>query len=342
MRTLQLFAALGLAAFGVSFAHAENRLSVSFDSTVSGSTGAISTPAEGWVTGSGSSGTITLKDYDGTNTVTSAASLTYSASTTWGYGTSADGDMSLLARYLDDSTSGTGATITVTNIPYATYDVYIYCATDTGSRAFTAVTVNDTSYTYSSGTVEGSAEWGASQSASLVEGTNYLHVTGQNTSTLTIVGGLKTNTARGGIAGIQIVNTGDAVTYGAYSRTLTSTGNWTDFTWVNEAGETAQSIPTTPTVTGVTLTTADAGSTLTMDASAVIGTLTVGGTGALTFATDTDGDTLTAGTTTLNVNTDASAGVSTFGALTLASGVTLKTSSVDLPASSLSMDSTST
>lgn len=44
---------------GASSLFAQDRVSVSFNSEVTGSTGAVSTPAAGWTTASGTSGTVT-------------------------------------------------------------------------------------------------------------------------------------------------------------------------------------------------------------------------------------------------------------------------------------------
>ena len=107
--------------------------------------------------------------------------------------------------YLDDG--GSHAQVTVSGIPWTTYDVLVYCATDTTNKKFQPVTVNNTQYTDGGDGIatEGSATWGASRNATPVMGTNVIRINGLSASSLNIVGGGNSNGARGGIAAIQIV-----------------------------------------------------------------------------------------------------------------------------------------
>lgn len=322
MRKLQFWAAFCVAAFGVGFVQAQDRISISFGSTVTGSTGVVSTPAAGWYgttynSGAAVSGSnLTVSGHDGTATTTTAVSLTYSAANTWEYGSSADGAMSLLYHYLDDG--GSGASITVSNIPYSTYDVYIYCATDTGSATFSAMTVNNVAYTYSDGaTVEGSTAWGASQTSTLVEGTNYLHITGQTSSTLTIVGGVKSGSTRGCIAGIQIVNTGSDVA----NPTLTLAADTTDATWNTSTWTLSDEATTAPTSGTAEISVAGT-TTLTLDAAVDLTVLGVSGDGTLTFAAGESGS-LASDVTAIGANVDATSGVTSLGTATIDEGKTL-------------------
>lgn len=146
-----------------------------------------------------------IKDQNGS---LSGVTLSWGSANTWKGGNVNNASEQLLYGYLDDpSYNGKGAEVHVGNIDYLTYDVYIYANTD-ASLAFTAKTVNGKQYTFKDGkTVEGSGDWGSvANRGELVEGQNYLKIAG-NSDILDIYGGLMTNSARGGIAGIQIVNT---------------------------------------------------------------------------------------------------------------------------------------
>ena len=123
----------------------------------------------------------------------------------------------VLSGYADDS--GNRAQLTLTGVPYRKYDVIVYCATDTENSYFGPVTVNGTPYRWSASngtTQQAEAEtstaatrWGYSQARVMSYGGNAIRVTGQTSSTLTIKGADKANSARGGIAGFQVVDTYD-------------------------------------------------------------------------------------------------------------------------------------
>ncbi|MBQ8125277.1 MAG: hypothetical protein IJ173_05230 [Kiritimatiellae bacterium] len=122
----------------------------------------------------------------------------------------------ILSGYADDSAR---PEITVTGVPYKKYDVIVYCATDMENRYFGPVTVNGTPYRWSASggtTQQAEAEtstaatrWGYSQARVMSYGGNAIRVTGQTSSTLTIKGANNANSARGGIAGFQVVDTYD-------------------------------------------------------------------------------------------------------------------------------------
>lgn len=123
----------------------------------------------------------------------------------------------VLSGYADDS--GNRAQLTLTGVPYRKYDVIVYCATDTENRYFGPVTVNGTPYRWSASngtTQQAEAEtstaatrWGYSRARVMSYGGNAIRVTGQTSSTLTIKGADNANSARGGIAGFQVVDTYD-------------------------------------------------------------------------------------------------------------------------------------
>jgi len=73
------------------------------------------------------------------------STLTWSSANTW-----AGGSYYFTDGYLDDGANGgNGATVTLSCVPYETYDVVIYASTDNGD-GFTSKTVNGTSYTWDS------------------------------------------------------------------------------------------------------------------------------------------------------------------------------------------------
>lgn len=136
-----------------------------------------------------------LNMWDGSTSVNAGSnfSITWSGSGWYGSGASEK----ILNRYLDD---GRATTVTVSNIPFQAYDVYIYCATDTPNAKFAPWTVNGITY--------GSPNWGdANSRAACVVDANTIKVAKQ-IGTLTIVGSGKiNNTTRGTLAAIQIVET---------------------------------------------------------------------------------------------------------------------------------------
>ena len=150
-----------------------------------------------WYHVANASGTNTEIFGDGLSTVTWSSANTYNYSS----GTFLNG-------YLDDGNPSPCAQVTVTHIPWGTYDVIVYAATDTENAKFQPVTINGTQYTAGEGgiAVEGSDIWGASRNATGELGTNAIRLNGVTASTLTIVGGSRSgSTARGGIAAIQVL-----------------------------------------------------------------------------------------------------------------------------------------
>ena len=166
--------------------------------------------AEGWNNCSGATGTLAaLKMWTGDAAKLVKIDLTYSSATTWGWTDASD---AFLDGYLDDG--GDRAQITLRDIPFSKYSVIVYTATDTGNAQFTAVSINNTNYvgsaTYTEGVgyaVASSERWGATQNLTAAFGTNALRLDGL-TGDLTIVGGPKDGDNRGGIAAIQVINTG--------------------------------------------------------------------------------------------------------------------------------------
>lgn len=156
-----------------------------------------------------------LKTWDGTAAATLSPnwSVTWSSKETWYYTTVTE---NILKGYLDDGAQANGkyATVTFTNLPFTTgYDLYIYSATDTENANFrpVSVTMNGHTYTYTTESgvgYFGTSNWGQSRNATSVMGTNVICIKGLTASEITISGGDKSGSARGGIAAVQIVETG--------------------------------------------------------------------------------------------------------------------------------------
>ena len=141
-------------------------------------------------------------------------SVTWSSKNIWNYNTSVKEN--ILKGYLDDGaqTNGNYATVSFTGLPFTTgYDLYIYSATDTENANFrpVSVTMNGHTYTYTTESgvgYFGTSNWGQSRNATSVMGTNVICIKGLTASEITISGGQNSGGARGGIAAVQIVETG--------------------------------------------------------------------------------------------------------------------------------------
>lgn len=223
--------------------------------------------------------------------------------------------------YLDVATDTT-VSFSIRGLP-AEYDVALIASGDGGESnpgVFSPFEINSKKYTYNSGTVVGESTWGKRvASDNLTEGDNVLYISNQTSSTLT-VSNVQGN-GRGSIAGVMVFIQKAPTDYTA---TLGESQNASAISWT----------PSTPLLNGtaaVTLTTADAGSTVTLDQAFSAARLTTNGAGVLTFEAGTgalDIATLVANTS-LALNTDASIATATFGegkTLTLGEGKTLTAS----------------
>ena len=230
-------------------------ISVNFASgygSVSGVAGLVM--AGGWHNEENNNGTLNalmVVNANGTDSATCGATLTYGSSTTYRY---VDVQEEYLKGYLDDRDHDgvAGATVRVDNIPFSRYSLIVYMATDTEGQ-FKPVKVNGIIYAGSTElTSVGYAKvqpsllqnsrisnWGESKRTTSQYGVNAIRVDGL-LGNLTIQGG-KDETFdgirfRGGIAAIQIVNTGDPLVY-TYSEAGvnyplifrgTTDGNWAE------------------------------------------------------------------------------------------------------------------
>lgn len=183
--------------------------------------------AKNWHNTTGETGTIdSLTVVNGDDSVASSGTLTYKSKNTWGYATNVTTDF--LKGYLDDGAHDdvVGATITAT-VPFENYSVIVYMATDTAGQ-FKPVIVNGTLYAGSatlSSVGYAAAKpsmmqntsvctWGTCQTATAAYGVNALRVDGLSGNLTIQAGNDQTYNGirnRGGIAAIQIVNTGDSI-----------------------------------------------------------------------------------------------------------------------------------
>ena len=186
--------------------------------------GALAT-AGNWIHDNNSaSGTSTNMFADGLST------LTWSSGGTW-----ACSGSTIISGYLDDGANGgNGATVTLSNVPYETYDVIVYCSSDSNPGQFLAKTVNDTTYTWDStagAVVAGSAAWGKAALSTPVYGVNALRI--KNLSgPLTIYGTARNGSIRGGIAAIEIMPPETPDNIRTYTLTLSGAATtWSAGTW---------------------------------------------------------------------------------------------------------------
>ncbi|MGN0855063.1 MAG: hypothetical protein ACI4R9_06050 [Kiritimatiellia bacterium] len=152
-----------------------------------------------------------------------------------------------LKSYLDDSNTTDGTLITLTGIPFETYDVYIYSATDTESRYFEPVKVaaydddEPTLVRYTvdtSGDVlevedtEGAGRWGFSQGKTSNLGRNVMRLPGLTGANLKINSlRFDVNYARAGIAAVQIVDHASSSALHKIRATLTADAKWSELEW---------------------------------------------------------------------------------------------------------------
>ena len=184
--------------------------------------------------------------------------------------------------YLDD---GGNVSITLTSVPYETYDLIIYCSTDDSSKSFKAKTVNGTIYTWDATagetTTTGSdtATWGLASAAAgkAVYGANTLRINGLS-GPLSIKGGTNGNNARGCISAIQIMPAGTST---APELTIGTAGQTTQATWTGANWN----VTTAPT-SGNVIINVSGDVELTIDESAALSAITVNGEGSLKIIPD--------------------------------------------------------
>ncbi len=164
--------------------------------------------------------------------LSATASCAYSSA-----GTPLNADGELLFGYLDDGAPG--ATISLSGIPYRTYDLYVYMGSDLNTETFAPVYVTcDDTLVYPAA----ATAWGDTSSVTgevaLVEGKNYFRIPSLTGSSLTVRGAAKGTVAntRGGISAIQVVNRAERIE--TYSWRDAGSGVWGggDLNWQREDG----------------------------------------------------------------------------------------------------------
>lgn len=152
---------------------------------------------------------IALNASDGT---ASGATLTYAANATWSDSVASDDPF--LQYFLGDNREG-GTTITVSNVPFDTYDVIVYVNSDTENTSFLPVSINGTKYIgdpktgATEVTENANATFGETHASAPQYGLNTIRVNGITGATLAILGSRQQTIdnvkRRCNIAGFQIV-----------------------------------------------------------------------------------------------------------------------------------------
>lgn len=366
-RLIALLLALPVAgsAQSISLNFGANEPSGTISTSSSLNAGAVPVPGTRWSNASGVTGTLSgLPDAAGNVTT---ASVTWASKNTWRSGsagataTSLNG--TLLKGYLDDGTSATlpnGATATISNIPYLTYEAYVYYASDLAgagenlANGYRPLGLNGANYTWNgTATVVGTANWTGknwTDDDTLAEGSHYLKVGGQKSSVLAVTPNAGATGARASVAGIQLKDTytGTLAYWDVNGATVgaggaTPSGNWTDANWSATADGSGATAAWTPGTTAVFSAGTDAtgtysvalGSPQSADAvwvrqgslSLTGSALTVGGTGLLRA----DGVATLSVASDLNATTLTTAGAVTLsGANTVTGGLVLASGTLTL------------
>ncbi len=202
-------------------------------------------PDASWINLTGGSGTDVAvgKYYDSVGDETidiSGMTVTYAGGRdgTWAPGNTSD-TYRFMNGYLDDE-NNTHTTVTVKNVPFATYDVIVYMQGDTTDRPFTpiSVTSNDETkiYTYvgdeiQEGNFTESNDWGGGNHAEISYEYNVLRITGvSGDATIAPLAMANKANRRTTLAAIQIVNTGNQLrttwTGAANDGAWDTAGNW--------------------------------------------------------------------------------------------------------------------
>ena len=169
------------------------------------STGYVKMAGTAWENATGASSSevvdVGVYKFDGAASTTETISLAYQSKNTWTVGgTSAESYNVIHRGYLDD---GSGVTIDVGNIPFTTYDVYVYSMTDNTSRQFKPIKIrhpttyrgeDGTSVMYTAGlnngvaivTTNGADYFGTSKAQGIVLNDNVICIAGQEGANLTI------------------------------------------------------------------------------------------------------------------------------------------------------------
>jgi len=144
----------------------------------------------------------TLTDALGANTKTT---IVWSSQTIWNdgsaYGKAQSGNThaQIVSSYLDDGESGNGVDIKITNIPYSSYTIVIYLATDTANGSYRPFTINGQKHSTkgTKTTYINKPTWDASNTITVNELSGDLVIDGLH----------RYYNNRGSIAAVQIIST---------------------------------------------------------------------------------------------------------------------------------------
>lgn len=219
--------------FTCTFAKAEKVISLNFgsdqqnatmadqaDGVMDGSLAGDSIPANSWNDYSANSATdlAVTTEWDGTAKQTlTGVTVSYQGRG----GNYRPSNKSTTSRFMNgyiDDNYNSAVSITVSGIPYATYDVIVYYQGDNGSHKFTSLGLNGKYYTYSEEALkvqecvgENGSYWGTSNVASPSIGGNALRVDGITGANLSITpwhsteGNVNSYSHRSTIAAVQII-----------------------------------------------------------------------------------------------------------------------------------------
>jgi hypothetical protein len=270
-----------------------------------------------WIPLTGSTfSSVALTDNTGTATT---ARLTGSADGTYFCGssfTAGTGNAKLCSGELFDGTITTETnSTTISSIPYAQYDVYVYGECDAGTRGatFTITPAGGTASSLSfqtesngSSWTAGTSTWNGSGTAPTLAVGNYVHFTGLTASSFVLKFGGVNNVA---MNGIQIVKTSAGATPPAITSSTSASGTvGTAFTYQI----TASNSPTSYSATGL-----PAGLSVNTTTGAITGTPSVSGTSSVTIGATNSGGT---GTATLTLTIAAAGNPPSITSSTSASG----------------------
>jgi lysophospholipase L1-like esterase len=306
----------------ISAAGSQSSIAVQF---VGSGTALLSTDSAGvpavaqtnWIPLTGSTfSSVALTDNTGTATtarLTGSADGTYFCGSSFASGT---GNYKLCTGELYDGTITTETnSTTISSIPYAQYDVYVYGECDAATRGatFTITPAGGSASSLSfqtegnaSSWTAGTSTWNGSGTAPTLAVGNYVHFTGLTASSFVLKFGGVNNVA---MNGIQIVKTSTGATPPAITSSTSASGTvGTAFTYQI----TASNSPTSYSATGL-----PAGLSVSTTTGAITGTPSVSGTSSVTIGATNSGGT---GTATLTLTIAAAGNPPAITSSTSASG----------------------
>ena len=200
------------------------------------------------------------------------SAVSWSSATTFQYNSG-----TFMNGYLDDG--GNRAHVTIANVPYAAYDLIIYCQADTEGKKISPVTVNGALY---KADTDGTAipastateTWGATQNTTPTLGVNTIRLNNLTTKDIAIIGGANANNARGGLAAVQFLRHDEPSSCKA---TVAGETNWASINWTEGSCPPGGGYAVNATVA------VGANSVITVDVATILAKLTLTGSADLTI-----------------------------------------------------------